>query len=298
MKKIYTSQDRTAFEQNRSLAASTLRSIESSLFARTESYLDEIVNSDGSTNNEKAHAFAKRLVKSIEDELTKFQCEMYESFLYCTFICMERNLLPSFENIIALARNTEIYWQSNHNVTHDELAKDKFIPRFGLSGITDRLSVMLESKEELPEEEYIYSSEPSYYGFCRRFGYGTYCHAAGRDLVIREDYSDEMFYEHRNQWDESITAAVPDTNDFFDNYRNFIWMFGGRRRLFKAADIEKMIDIYLFNEGKSVLSTTGIRLNKLTSDLQCIDSNLLSERGMLEQASEMSAAPDISWRGW
>ena len=126
MKRTFSDKDKPAFLQNRSMVVNTLKSIENNFFARTRSYLDEIVNPDNSTNNQKTHAFAKRLVAGIGDELSEYQRDMYESFLYCAFICMERNLLPSFENIVALAKNTEIYGQSQHEITPEELGKDKF----------------------------------------------------------------------------------------------------------------------------------------------------------------------------
>lgn len=285
MKRTFSDKDKPAFLQNRSMVVNTLKSIENNFFARTRSYLDEIVNPDNSTNNQKTHAFAKRLVAGIRDELSEYQRDMYESFLYCAFICMERNLLPSFENIVALAKNTEIYGQSQHEITPEELGKDKFLPRFGLLGIVQRLSLVLENKE-IPEGEYALD-EPSYYDFCRRFGYGTYCHAVGQDYSIREDNSDEIFYEYRDEWEAAIAATVPDTEDFCESCKNFIGQFYERRQLFKAADIEKMIDIFLFTEGKSVLSTTSSRLDKLISDLRRVDADIFDERDLLEQADEL-----------
>lgn len=284
MKRILTAGDKNAFSQNRAMVANTLKSIEQNFFVRSYSYLDEIVNPDNSTNNEKAHAFAKRLVDGIQDEICGHQSDMYESFLYCAFICMERNLLPSFENVVALARNTEIYWLNKQKITPEILAKDKFLPRFGLSGIICRLSAMMNG-EWIPEEEYVVG-EPDYYDFCKRFGYGTFCHAVGQDYSISEENSDEIFEKYRDEWDAAITMTIPDEQDFFATYRYFFDLFYERRRWFKAEDIRKMIDIYLFTEGKSVLATTDSRLNKLISDLHDIDSDILDERDLLECAED------------
>lgn len=286
MKRTFSAKEKSAFSQNRNMVAGTLKSIEQNFFARTHSYLDEIVNADNSTNNEKAHAFAKRLVAGIADELAEYQRDVYESFLYCAFICMERNLLPSFENVIALAKNTEINGQNLHKITREELGKDKFLPQFGLAGIVLRLSMMLENGETFEDTDYALG-EPNYYDFCKRFGYGTFCRAVGQEFSIREDNSDELFYEYRDEWDKAITATIPDVKDFFESYRNFSWQFHGRRRLFKAADIEKMIDVYLFTEGKSVLATSESRLNKLIGDLRSIDSDIFEERDLLELADDV-----------
>ncbi len=286
MKRIFTDKDKPAFSQNRKMFINTLKSIEDNFFARTRSYLDEIVNPDNSTNNEKAHEFAKRLVAGIADELSEYQRDVYESFLYCAFICMERNLLPSFENVIALAKNTEIHGQSLRNITRKELGKDKFLPQFGLAGIVNRLSLTLENGETLKDTEYALG-EPNYFDFCKRFGYGTFCHAVGQNYSITEDNSDELFFQYRDEWDAAITMTIPDVKDFFDSYRNFSWQFHGRRRWFKAADIEKMIDVYLFTEGKNVLATSDSRLNKLLSDLQRVDADILDERDLLEIAEDV-----------
>lgn len=285
MKRIFSAKEKSAFSQNRRMFSNTLKSIKQNFFARTHSYLDEIVNPDNSANNEKTHAFAKRLVAGIADELSEYQRDMYETFLYCAFICMERNLLPSFENVIALAKNTEIYGQNLHKITREELCKDKFLPQFGLSGIVNRLSMTLENGETF-EEDYS-ESEPSYYDFCKRFGYGTFCRAVGQDFSIHEDNSDELFSQYRDEWDAAVTLTIPDVKDFFDTYKNFCGQFYGRKNLFKAADIEKMIDVYLFTEGKSVLATTDSRLNKLMGDLRSIDSDIFEERDLLEIADDV-----------
>ncbi len=286
MKRIFNDKDKPAFSQNRKMFINTLKSIENNFFARTRSYLDEIVNPDNSTNNEKAHAFAKRLVAGIADELSEYQRDVYESFLYCAFICMERNLLPSFENVIALAKNTEIHGQSLRNITRKELGKDKFLPQFGLAGIVNRLSLTLENGKTFEDKDYALG-EPNYFDFCKRFGYGTFCHAVGQNYSITEDNSDELFFQYRDEWDAAITMTIPDVKDFFDSYRNFSWQFHGRRRWFKAADIEKMIDVYLFTEGKNVLATSDSRLNKLLSDLQRVDADILDERDLLEIAEDV-----------
>ena len=289
MKRFFTTGEKHTFSQNRAMVLNTLKSIEQNFFVRSYSYLDEIVNPDNSTNNEKAHAFAKRLVDGIQDEICGHQRDMYESFLYCAFICMERNLLPSFENVVALARNTEIYWLNKQKITPEILAKDKFLPRFGLSGIICRLSATMNG-EWLPEEEYVVG-EPNYYDFCKRFGYGTFCRAVGQDYSISEENSDEIFERYRDEWDAAIAMTIPDEQDFFASYRYFLDLFYERRRWFKAEDIRKMFDIYLFTEGKSVLATTDSRLNKLISDLHDIDSDILDERDLLECAED---AEDIT----
>lgn len=287
MKKTFTPQVRTEFDQNRSLAAGTISSIERNFFARTESYLDEIVNCDYSVSGEKTHAFIERLLSGIADEITDFQRELYSCFLYCAFICMERNLLPSFENVTALARNTEIYGQRSFPTADEELAKDKYIPRFGLAGIARKLCLIL-NREELPAAEYT-RSDPSYYDFCRRYGYGTYCRAFGQDFSIHEDNSDEEYERNKLGWEMEISSNVPSTAEFISASKRFSELFWENRSQFRAADIERMFDIFLFTEGKSVLSTTTSRLEKLTSDLQRIDSDLLSERDLLEQALILKA---------
>ncbi|MGN1120048.1 MAG: hypothetical protein ACI4Q4_06795, partial [Oscillospiraceae bacterium] len=283
MNRTYTAQDKLSFNRNRSTVANSLKSIENSVFARTNSYLDDIVNSDNSTNNKQTHALTEKLLAGIEDELTPAQREMYAKFLYCAFICLERNILPSFENIIALAANTECSaLRGADSISADLLAKDKFLPRFGLSGIAERLRAMM-NDEALPLEEYS-ESEPDYLDFCKQFGFGAHCRALGQDFTLSAEDSDEAFEKYRNNWDEAVSMTIPDADEFFETYDEFMKLFGEGVR-FRASDIEKMVDIYLFTKGKSVLSTTSSRLSKLLGDLQKVDSDFYEEHSLLEMAS-------------
>lgn len=291
MRKNYTDNDKQIFAQNCKAVTSALDSIKENFFARTYSYLPEIGGSDNSADSERTHDFVGRLISEISDSITKQQAEMYRHFLYCTFLCMQRNLLPSFENVVALARNTEKYGQREAPLPDAELAKDKFIPRFGLCGMIRRIGMILEDKE-IPEEEYT-RSDSGYYDFCKRFDYGTYCHTADKKIRLHEDDSDEIFEKNRDEWDNAISVNIPDYYEFMESAKRFEDLFFADRSLFKATDIEKMIDTFLFIEGKSVFSTTSSRLNKLMGDLRNLDSNVFDERDLLEIAESVDDPLDF-----
>ena len=284
-----TTEDAKCFAHNRRLVSDVLKSIEDGFYARDISYLDETANPDGSLNFEKAEQFAETLVGGIKNSLSETQIKMYADFLCCAFIVMQRNLLPSYENIIALARNTRRYGQSGVNIRESGFEKDRLLPQFGLSGIANRVFAYYDFDKQY-EEEYA-DSDPDYYDFCKRYGYGLRCVTAENDFVIDKENSNEIFAQNKGKWENAFADFLPQRTDLEGAYKEFISLFFGKRGEFKTSDIEMMIDKYLFEQGKSLFSANKIRLGNMLSDMRNLNSRVTNERKLLREGEEFEDYP-------